>query len=136
MERYSPGANVKSDYYHVCDYCEEDDGRPVLTWEPLPGRMGHFALCLNCIRKLYIEHVSFLDKKGESITIKRRIISEHLRTNIFARDNNRCINCGSPEYLQIDHVIPFSMGGETVRSNLQTLCKTCNLSKGMVKWQS
>ena len=32
--------------------------------------------------------------------------------------------------LQIDHKIPFSLGGLTVLDNLQTLCSECNLSKG------
>ncbi|MCI5815572.1 HNH endonuclease [Ruminococcus sp.] len=31
--------------------------------------------------------------------------------------------------LHIDHIIPWSMGGETVIDNLQTLCSDCNLGK-------
>jgi hypothetical protein len=32
--------------------------------------------------------------------------------------------------LHVDHVTPFSLGGLTVLSNLQTLCDLCNLEKG------
>ena len=51
------------------------------------------------------------------------------------RDNFKCCMCGrSPSTtigleLHIDHIIPWSMGGETVIDNLQTLCSDCNLGK-------
>jgi len=28
------------------------------------------------------------------------------------------------------HIVPFAAGGMTVESNLQTLCRECNRSKG------
>ncbi|WP_343324290.1 HNH endonuclease signature motif containing protein [Streptococcus sp. Marseille-P8640] len=31
--------------------------------------------------------------------------------------------------LHVDHIIPWSKGGETVLGNLQTLCSKCNLGK-------
>ena len=32
--------------------------------------------------------------------------------------------------LHIDHIYPWSKGGETVEENLQTLCSICNYGKG------
>jgi len=129
MKKYSPGASVKSDYAVICDYCEVDDGRPVVLWDTLPDREGHFALCRGCLSKLYMMYSAPQDKKGETIIVKRQTIPEKLRTKIFKRDKYKCVDCGSEENLQIDHIIPFIVGGETVKSNLQTLCRTCNLSK-------
>lgn len=65
-----------------------------------------------------------------------RSIGPRLRFQIFKRDNYRCCICGaSPKArddveLHIDHIIPWSKGGETLESNLQTLCSSCNLGKG------
>lgn len=41
-----------------------------------------------------------------------------------------CYNCGTKEDLSIDHIIPLSRGGRHSIGNLQTLCRTCNSSKG------
>ncbi|TVM03004.1 MAG: HNH endonuclease [Candidatus Brocadia sp. WS118] len=62
--------------------------------------------------------------------VKRSKISENERGEVFKRDNFQCIKCGSMENLSIDHILPFSLGGDTIMSNLQTLCRACNSKKG------
>jgi 5-methylcytosine-specific restriction endonuclease McrA len=32
----------------------------------------------------------------------------------------------------VDHIVPWSKGGETILENLRTLCSKCNLGKGNV----
>lgn len=65
-----------------------------------------------------------------------RDIGLRLRFRIMQRDNFKCCLCGaSPALtpgvqLHIDHIVPWSKGGETVLENLQTLCSDCNLGKG------
>ena len=64
-----------------------------------------------------------------------RTISLQLRYKILKRDNFKCCACGaSPAKdpnveLHVDHIIPWSKGGETEEDNLQTLCSMCNLGK-------
>ena len=64
-----------------------------------------------------------------------RAINLRMRFIVFQRDNFKCCACGaSPAKdpsveLHIDHVIPWSKGGETKIDNLQTLCSKCNLGK-------
>lgn len=64
-----------------------------------------------------------------------RDINLRLRFKVMARDNFKCQICGrSPATdpkitLHIDHIIPWSKGGETIFENLQTLCSECNLGK-------
>ncbi|HJT21236.1 MAG TPA: HNH endonuclease [Nitrospira sp.] len=58
-----------------------------------------------------------------------------LRFKVLQRDRFRCCACGaSPTLtpgvvLEVDHVKPWSKGGETVTDNLQTLCRDCNQGK-------
>lgn len=79
------------------------------------------------------------DKISMKNTKQRRTnrnISERMRFSILLRDGFRCQSCGrspvkSPGIeLHVDHIIPWSKGGETVPENLQTKCKNCNLGKG------
>ena len=64
-----------------------------------------------------------------------RDVSLRLRFQVMRRDNFKCCICGaSPAKdpsieLHIDHVIPWSKGGETSFDNLQTLCSVCNQGK-------
>ena len=67
--------------------------------------------------------------------ITRRDINLRMRFIVMKLDNFKCCMCGrSPATtpgleLHIDHIIPWSKGGETVIDNLQTLCSDCNLGK-------
>lgn len=62
--------------------------------------------------------------------------SLRLRFQVLQRDRFTCCSCGaSPATrtgieLHVDHIKPWSKGGETTLSNLQTLCSRCNLGKG------
>lgn len=66
---------------------------------------------------------------------KPRDPSLRLRYKVLKRDNYSCKLCGnSPAknpnvVLHIDHILPWSKGGETIIENLQTLCQDCNLGK-------
>lgn len=67
--------------------------------------------------------------------VHTRVISDKLRYQVLKRDHFKCCACGaSPAKdpsveLHIDHIIPWSKGGETTIENLQTLCSRCNLGK-------
>lgn len=62
--------------------------------------------------------------------------SLRLRFQVLQRDRFACRSCGASPATQagielhVDHMTPWSKGGETVLANLQTLCNTCNLGKG------
>ena len=73
---------------------------------------------------------------GRSARRTPRDPSLRLRFRVYQRDNFSCRCCGrSPAtilgvVLHVDHIVPWSEGGETVIENLQTLCEACNLGKG------
>ena len=53
-----------------------------------------------------------------------------VREEVFARDGNACLKCGALESLSLDHIQPLGSGGDNSTNNLQTLCTSCNSSKG------
>lgn len=44
-------------------------------------------------------------------------------------DGYKCRKCGSTTNLQVDHIIPIAQGGQTVKSNLWTLCLDCHIKR-------
>lgn len=80
-----------------------------------------------------------LQKDVSEVVQKRRTtrnISDRMRFKILSRDGFTCQTCGASPIkergveLHVDHIIPWSKGGETIEENLQTKCKQCNLGKG------
>ena len=77
------------------------------------------------------------DAKGKRKKLGRtpRNINWRLRAIILIRDNCICKMCGaspaknSSVVLHVDHINPWSKGGETILENLQTLCSVCNVGK-------
>ena len=65
--------------------------------------------------------------------MKRRRPSKLERVLLHRRANGRCVICGTPIAIRefhADHIIPFSVTGRTVLSELQATCPQCNLKKG------
>lgn len=82
------------------------------------------------------DHVSLVPNSHVAANRTSRTINQRLRFLVLARDNFSCCTCGaSPAKdggitkLHVDHIIPWSRGGETTMDNLQTLCEKCNLGK-------
>ncbi len=52
---------------------------------------------------------------------------------VIRRDNQTCQVCGKnlmENEIEIDHIIPYALGGSTEESNLRVLCHDCNRKKG------
>ena len=60
---------------------------------------------------------------------RSRIISQNTKMYVWQRDGGKCVECGSKENLEYDHIIPFSKGGSNSDRNIQLLCESCNRSK-------
>lgn len=61
---------------------------------------------------------------------RRSKISPEVRRLVYERDGHRCVTCGTDEGLTLDHIYPWSLGGEDTVENLQAMCRSCNSSKG------
>lgn len=103
--------------------------------------INRFGSWRNCM----IEFAKYVWKRNKQVVVlpkaspiehkTGRTPSAKLRTKIFERDNATCQLCGinnekeTGVKLVIDHIIPYSRGGETTYDNLQVLCRKCNIKK-------
>ena len=57
-------------------------------------------------------------------------ISEEVKHEVWRRDQGRCVDCGSRENLELNHIIPLTKGGASSAGNLELRCVTCSRRKG------
>lgn len=148
--RYNDGINLKT---HLCLFRYTSDKRyeylglnyaytGKVFHKPKGGKEFCVAELVNGVLKE--EYNNEMEVPSKDFVVEKKIIDTHktkrdvslqLRFAVLKRDNFKCCACGaSPAKnpsveLHIDHIIPWSKGGETELSNLQTLCSICNLGK-------
>jgi tetratricopeptide (TPR) repeat protein len=88
------------------------------------------------LARIYADNPNFDDWRGLRAELdapterqSRTTIPEDVRHAVWRRDEGRCVQCGSQEKLEFDHIIPVSRGGSNTERNLQLLCEPCNRSK-------
>jgi hypothetical protein len=120
---------------------ELEEPPSTISQSPYNRRFGSWSASL----KAFVEYASGYDIDKADIPLVQEIAEKRktgrdpsirLRWKTLQRDNFKCRACGaSPAItpgveLHVDHITPWSKGGETVLENLQTLCNRCNLGKG------
>ena len=63
-------------------------------------------------------------------TSLRPSIPRDVRVFVWNRDGGSCVECGSRERLEYDHIIPLSRGGANTARNIELRCEVCNRRKG------
>lgn len=58
-----------------------------------------------------------------------RHISRDVRQRVWTAYGGQCADCRAKDYLEFDHIIPVAKGGSNDESNVQLLCRRCNLAK-------
>lgn len=62
----------------------------------------------------------------------RKLYSDSTRTMLLNSQNHRCAICGcgiDKETSELDHIVPWNLVGDELKSNLQMLCIPCNRRK-------
>ena len=76
------------------------------------------------------------EKRRGTVRPKGQWIRSDSRLAIYLRDEFRCVYCGCDLHgadvqgITLDHVHPWSKGGENEPTNLVTACRHCNCSRG------
>ena len=113
-----------------------------------PGARGSGLFSLNDYKTLSDDEIKalkalcqaklddYIAKRGEKIWAhrnhSRNAIPGSIRFQVLKRAEHRCELCGisgEEKALEVDHIIPKSLGGPDTLENFQALCYTCNAQK-------
>jgi hypothetical protein len=76
----------------------------------------------------HVAHEGTLWRRGTPLT--RRTIPLAVRSKVMERDGYQCVECEATDWLTLDHIWPYSKGGQDTVENLRVLCRSCNSAKG------
>lgn len=113
-EKIKTGIWTFNGVFRLCDaWTEESDGRQVFKFRfELTDARGPES------------------PTGNPDLDHNRMIPSAVKREVWARDDGKCVTCGSTDNLHFDHILPFSKGGSSVTAeNIQLLCARHNLAK-------
>lgn len=113
----------------------------IISQGPYNRRFNSWTSALEAFVQYANAGVTEVPAMQENCEIKPRTgrdPSLRVRWHVLQRDRFTCSACGaSPALspgveLHVDHIVPWSKGGESVLENLQALCSVCNLGKSNI----
>lgn len=125
---FALGAESQWSYWYRYDELWRADKRMDLIADDLIVRITNGE-----IERAEREAAHWMGRKGASPPGPSRRISNDVVAEVMRRDEGRCVECGSVQDLQLDHIVPFSRGGSNEAPNLQLLCSTCNRRRGALR---
>jgi len=64
-------------------------------------------------------------KQRKKIQARKNYVPQKVRAAVLQRDGHKCLLCGTPEDLIVNHIVSVNKGGTSEVDNLQTLCGPC-----------
>jgi superfamily II DNA or RNA helicase len=119
------------------EFLRHEFNKPGNLWKVFYKSHERFATAFDGATRRVLYEQRYGDGKRPSTakpTEKRRKreLSDAEKEQVKRRDNYTCLCCGASGRgirLQIDHIVPYNLGGETTVENSQTLCSVCNREK-------
>jgi hypothetical protein len=119
------------------EFLQQDFVRAGNLWKIFYKSYERFATAFDgAMRRVLHEqrHGSKVSVVPPSKPRRKRELSESEKSQVKRRDGHECLCCGAKGKgirLQMDHIIPYNLGGETSVENSQTLCSVCNRDKNL-----
>ena len=121
-----------------CQICDLEFGSKGKWNVVIDGK--NLVICSRCQRKLdnkrhsekfndFMSQVVSNRRGSTNPNDRRERVASDVKKEVWNRDGGKCVECGSREDLEYDHIIPVSKGGANTVRNVQLLCEKCNRSK-------
>jgi hypothetical protein len=103
-----------------------------VTYEEIVLAVKHIVLSQEKMFADMQRDIERFERLEEAVRTPREPIPADVRVFVWQRDQGRCVQCGTNQKLEYDHIVPLSKGGSNTERNIQLLCEPCNRAKGAV----
>ncbi len=121
LERHGVPTDAASS---LAPYCRRNMGEASRIWRTYHQLSSSELLSPDDV----VDYLGLAAPAGDDGASSRRI-SADVRRAVWRRDQAQCVECGSRERLEFDHIIPIAKGGSNTERNVQLLCEPCNRKK-------
>lgn len=116
-EKIKAGIWTDNGFFHLVD-----------SWIESDGVRNVFKFKLVAVE--YVSNPMAAEETSTRIVERSRLIPTHIKLEVWARDEGKCVQCNATDELHFDHILPFSKGGTSLKAeNVQLLCARHNLRK-------
>lgn len=116
------------------EYLKHEFDKPEKLWKTFYKSLHRLKTAVDSeINRILQGDVLSINAPQSDPLPNERELPKAKKKQVKVRDKNTCLCCrkaGKGAKLQIDHIHPFNLGGETTIENSQTLCSVCNQKKG------
>lgn len=116
---------ISTDVYELTTSIDEETAEII---EKLKGLLAHRhpnisnGELIKIIGKIGLKEL----QRVKPVAAPRLNSKAEIKRQIWARDGQKCTNCGSTFALQEDHKVPKAKGGQYTLENMRLLCRACN----------
>jgi hypothetical protein len=106
--------------------------RTIKKHEVKEGNHGNGGQYQIALVELCVDEIKKIVRQAQDSKTPRSF-THVVRKETLEKPNLTCeiCNCGvNKDNMHLDHIVPHSKGGKTVKENMAVLCRTCNLKKG------
>jgi 5-methylcytosine-specific restriction endonuclease McrA len=98
------------------------------SWQESDGRRKVFKFKLVAVES--VDDEAKPEAENTQQVARSRIIPTRVKLEVWKRDGGKCVECGATDELHFDHIVPYSKGGTSLKTeNVQLLCARHNLQK-------
>jgi len=126
LEDFHKNPKHPQEHHRTCKNCRKIETKE--RYKKYTDKINQQTLAYNKTHKIY-RRIAVENYRCKKLGLTTKVSYDSWRSILY-QQNFKCAKCKGKRKLEMDHIIPILKGGQHTVSNIQALCKPCNVRKG------